>query len=88
MDIKKITGADHPAPKPEKPSSGITSDTSFTDSLKAAVAAGDKSSRIEETSDIDPAKLQEIRRRIDSGHYNRPEVLSRIADELLKKGGQ
>lgn len=33
---------------------------------------------------VDPQKLAEVKLKIDSGYYNKDEVINKVADEILK----
>lgn len=37
---------------------------------------------------VEPKDLDNIRQRVESGYYNRPEVMAKVADSLLKVLGE
>ncbi len=87
MQIKKISG-----PGDITPGSGIdskkkTAAAGFDKTLKKAVDAAKKSAKIDSAEKtMDPEKLKLVKNRIESDYYNRPDVVSDIADKLL--GGE
>ena len=85
MDISKVTGSDHLAPKP-KPSSKKTESGKFGEALNKAMNAPETNPAgpaVE--SSLSPEKIKVIKGRINSGFYNRSDVISDIADKIIGK---
>ena len=89
MNIEKVPSFGRFAPKPKSKASSELSDAQFNQTLKKALGAEEASPESSlQPDEIDPDKLRLIRSRINSGYYNRSEVIDSTAEKILNKGEQ
>ena len=87
MNIEKVPGFNRLAPKPKSAASSKPSDAQFNETLKKALGTEEVSPKASmQPDEMDPEKMRLIRSRIDSGFYNRSEIIDSAAEKILNKG--
>ncbi len=87
MDISKVQGSGRLAPKPESKEKPKPAKGEFDSALNRAMKSTKAPEAASEEAKLDTKKAKMIHQRIKSGFYNRPDVLSDIADKVIKRGG-
>ncbi|HEY3295793.1 MAG TPA: hypothetical protein VGL38_10160 [bacterium] len=85
LDPRELQKTERPPEKPEAANHQSTDGDSLDVSLSAHVSArsSENMDASQEASALSPARVQEIRDRIQSGFYNSPAVIGDTADKLL-----
>jgi len=87
MQIKKVSGPGDITPGSSIDSKKKAAAAGFDKTLNKAVEEAKKAAKSDSAEEtMDPEKLKVIKNRIESGYYNRPDIVSDIADKLL--GGE
>ncbi len=86
MNIDKVPGIGPLAPRPSRSKSQKTIDGQFDNALRKALRSDTLSSIKNDAELKNEERLELIRRRIQTGYYDRPDVISVLAEKLINKG--